>query len=135
MAHCNLKDWAALISAIAWPTIVAAVLFYFKEQLRDLLSRVTNTKLFGIELTALAASTKATSASLALPGSGFDKIKDLLDWNKVAAEVRRWAAMQRAPNPSDMGPENFKRFLYDMGLPGGQAVELEREPDGSLKYK
>ncbi|SIO56261.1 hypothetical protein SAMN05443247_08239 [Bradyrhizobium erythrophlei] len=135
MAHCYLKDWAALISAVAWPTILAVALFYFREPLRDLLLRVTNTKVLGFELTALAASTKTTTESLAPPGSGFDKIKDLLDWNKVAAEVRHWAAIQRAPNPSDMGPENFKRFLYDIGLPGGQAVELEREPDGTLKYK
>src|SRR6202023_2973648 len=51
------------------------------------------------------------------------------------AEVRNWAAKHRAQNPSDMGPNNFRRFLFDAGLPGGQAVALEWETDGTLKYK
>ena len=133
--QCSLKDWAALISAVAWPTILADGLLYFRVTLKGLISRITTAKGPGFELSALAESTKTTTEALLPADSDFDKIEDFLDWNKVAAEVRNWAAKHRAQNPSDMGPNNFRRFLFDAGLPGGQALALEWETDGTLKYK
>jgi hypothetical protein len=117
------------------PTILAVSLFYFRESLKSLLLRITATKFLGLELTALAQSTKIKTETLLSTDADFDKIENLLDWNKVAAKVREWAAEHGAANPSDMGPDNFRRFLHDVGLPGGAELELEREPDGTLKCK
>jgi hypothetical protein len=43
-AQCSLKDWAALISAVAWPTILAGGLLYFRVTLKSLISRITTAK-------------------------------------------------------------------------------------------
>src|ERR1700757_2883861 len=49
---CTLKDWAALISAVAWPFLIAFVLVFFKTALASWLSRVTNAELLGVKLTS-----------------------------------------------------------------------------------
>jgi hypothetical protein len=132
---CTLKDWAALISAIAWPGLIVFVLVFFRAALINWISSVTNAELMGVKLTRLAETTKTTTEALLDTDAGFDRIQHLLDWNKVGAEVRRWASEHKAPNPADMGLSNFRRFLFDVGLPGGQKVELQHEPDGTLKYQ
>jgi hypothetical protein len=132
---CTLKEWAALISAVAWPVLIAFVLVFFKSALASWLSRLTNAELLGVKLTSLAETTKTTTEALLSTDAAFDRIRNLLDWNKVGAEVMKWAAEHKASNPADMGLNNFRRFLFDVGLPGGQSVELKWEPNGILKYQ
>jgi hypothetical protein len=48
-----MKDWADLIRAIAtllWPLLAFAVVYVFKEQARELVSRLRRGKLFGQEI-------------------------------------------------------------------------------------
>jgi hypothetical protein len=132
---CSLKDWAALISALTWPSLVAFSLVYFRSTLTTWVSTVTNADVLGFKLTRLAETTKTTTEALLSTDDDFDKIQHLLDWNKVAAEVRRWASEKKARNPSDMGVNNFRRFLFDTGLPGGKKNDLQWESDGTLKYQ
>jgi hypothetical protein len=120
---CTLKDWAALVSAVSWPVIVGILLFTI--DVRHWVERITSGKFWEFEFKR-DISTALTSAS-----SDFDRIAWLLDWNKVAPEVRKWAARNDASNPADMGPENFKRFLFDIGLPGGRQTELKWEGVGA----
>ena len=126
---CTLKDWAALASAILWPLIVGLALF--KIDFGNWVTGITNAEGWGFKLTRLAESTKATATALSSTSEDFDRIAPLLDWNKVGAEVRKWAARNDAPNPADMGPENFKRFLFDIGLPGGRQTDLRWQGEGA----
>jgi hypothetical protein len=132
---CTVKDWAALISAVAWPVLIVFVLVFFKPALTSLLSRVTNAEVLGIKLTSLGETTKTTTEALLSTDADFERIRGWLDWNKVGAEVMKWASEHKARNPADMGLNNFRRFLFDAGLPGGQSVKLEWEPDGTLKHQ
>lgn len=49
--------------------------------------------------------------------------------------VADWARQNRARNPFDMGPLNWKRCLFDLNYEGGEKHGLYWEPDGSLKYR
>jgi hypothetical protein len=120
---CTLKDWAALASAVLWPLIVGFVVF--KIDLRNWVERITSGKIWEFEFK------RDIATALSSTSSDFERIAWLLDWNKVGAEVRKWAARNDAPNPGDMGPENFKRFLFDIGLPGGRQVDLKWEGVGA----
>ena len=136
---CTLKDWAALVSAILWPVTVGIAIF--KLDLANWVKGITAVEAWGGKVTRdvrLGEVTKATATALSSTAADFDRIAPLLDWSAVAAEVRKWAARNDAPNPSDMGPENFKRFLFDIGLPGGVKTELKWEAEGrgrSLVYQ
>jgi hypothetical protein len=136
---CTLRDWAALISAAAWPGLIVFVFIFFRTTLAELLSRISTAKALGGEvefrLTRLAETTKTTTEALLSTDADFDRIRGLLDWNKVGGEVMKWASEHKALNPADMGLNNFRRFLFDTGLPGGQSVTLEWEPNGTLKYQ
>lgn len=48
--------------------------------------------------------------------------------------VKEWSDANGVRKPFDMGPQNYQRCLYDLGL-GGKYYELEYTEDGSLKYK
>ena len=48
--------------------------------------------------------------------------------------VAHWARKHGAANPWDMGPKNWERCLFDLGLPGGKLNELIME-NGKLKYR
>jgi TIR domain len=61
----------------------------------------------------------------------FSKIHDIIDWEKVNAKVIDWADLHHAENPYDMGPRNYQKCLYDIGL-GGEDYRLEYE-NGRLK--
>jgi hypothetical protein len=67
-----------------------------------------------------------------IPGD-FEKIKVYIDWQKFHEAVVAWARENKAQNAWNLGPKNFLRCLYDLGIPGGKRFELEREQDGSLK--
>jgi hypothetical protein len=69
-----------------------------------------------------------------IPGE-FEKIKPYVDWQKFYAAVVAWASQKKARNAWDMGPKNYLRCLYDLGIPGGKRFELIFEQDGSLKYQ
>lgn len=47
--------------------------------------------------------------------------------------IADWARLNGV-NPFDMGPKNYQRCLYDLGL-GGVKHELEYDGQGKLKYK
>lgn len=49
------------------------------------------------------------------------------------ARVAAWAKRNRI-NPFDMGPKNYQRCLYDLGL-GGVKHELNYKSNGKLKYQ
>jgi hypothetical protein len=127
---CTLKDWAALVNAVCWPLIVALALLLFKTDLVGWVKGITNVEGWGFKFT-LAEATRTTATALSSTATDFDRISPLLDWNKVGAEVRKWAARNDAPNPADMGPENFRRFLFDIGLPGGQPTDLKWVGEGA----
>jgi hypothetical protein len=61
------------------------------------------------------------------------KIQYIIDWDKVNAAVIEWAKSHYAEDPYDMGPRNYQKCLYDIGL-GGEDRELEYE-NGRLKYQ
>jgi hypothetical protein len=63
-----------------------------------------------------------------IPGD-FNALKHLFDWQKVHHAVGTWAAYHSVPNPFDMGPKNFLRCLFDLGVPGGRRYELEYKDD------
>lgn len=56
------------------------------------------------------------------------------DWTVVEPRVKHWAEHQGAANPYDLGPKNWERCLYDLGLSGGRKHTLEYNR-GRLKYK
>lgn len=62
----------------------------------------------------------------------FSKIHDVIDWEKVSAKVIEWAESHHAENPYDMGPRNYQKCLYDLGL-GGEDYKLEYDAKGRLK--
>lgn len=62
----------------------------------------------------------------------FSKIRDVIDWEKVNAKVIEWAESYHAENPYDMGPRNYQKCLYDLGL-GGEYYKLEYDEKGRLK--
>lgn len=64
----------------------------------------------------------------------FGKIHDLIDWDRVRAKVIEWASKHNALDPFDMGPSNYQKCLFDLGL-GGKDNKLEWEQDGHLKYR
>ncbi len=70
----------------------------------------------------------------AIPGD-FENIKRYIDWQKFYEAVVSWAREKKARNAWDMGPKNYLRCLYDLGIPGGKRFELQHEQDGSLKYQ
>ena len=49
------------------------------------------------------------------------------------ARVAAWAN-RNGVNPFDMGPKNYQRCLYDLGL-GGVNHELKYDKKGKLKYR
>ena len=55
--------------------------------------------------------------------------------NLDALRVQDWAAQHNAQNPFDMGPRNFQRCLFDLGLEGGVEHEIAYNDDGTLKYQ
>ena len=57
------------------------------------------------------------------------------DWTVVGPRVKHWADDHGAANPYDLGPKNWERCLYDLGLPGGREHTLEYEKSGRLKYQ
>ena len=57
------------------------------------------------------------------------------DWRVVGPRVKLWADLQGAINPYDLGPKNWERCLYDLGLPGGRKHTLEYDKSGRLKYQ
>jgi hypothetical protein len=65
-----------------------------------------------------------------IPGD-FEKIKLYIDWQKFHEAVVAWAIENKAQNAWNLGPKNFLRCLYDLGIPGGKRFELEREQDGA----
>jgi hypothetical protein len=132
---CTLKDWAALASALLWPFVLIFALILFRTTLEKWVTGITNAEVMGVKLTRLAETTKITATALIETDDAFDKIQPLLDWNRVGAEVTRWAREHNAPNPADMGINNFRRFLFDTGLPGGRDIKLETNKDGTLKYQ
>jgi hypothetical protein len=68
-----------------------------------------------------------------IPGD-FNSLTHLLDWQKFHHAVGTWAAYHAVPNPFDMGPRNFLRCLFDLGIPGGRQYDLEYE-GGKLAYR
>jgi hypothetical protein len=69
-----------------------------------------------------------THARAKVPMRGFNLDLDAL-------RVRGWAAQHNAQNPFDMGPRNFQRCLFDLGLEGGVEHELSFNDDGTLKHQ
>ena len=61
------------------------------------------------------------------------KIQDVIDWDKVRAKVIDWAKSHHVEDPYDMGPKNYQKCLFDIGL-GGDDCKLEFEY-GRLKYQ
>ena len=129
---CTLRDWAALVSALLWPAVVGMAVV--KLDLANWVKGISAVEAWGGKVTRdtrLGEVTKATATALSSTEADFDRIAPLLDWSAVAAEVRKWAARNDAPNPSDMGPKNFRHFLFDIGLPGGQQMDLKWQGEGS----
>lgn len=49
------------------------------------------------------------------------------------ARIAAWAE-RNGVNPFDMGPKNYQRCLYDLGL-GGVKHKLKYDSEGKLKYQ
>lgn len=47
--------------------------------------------------------------------------------------ISEWAKINKI-DPLNMGPKNYQRCLYDLGM-GGHFYSLESNPDGTLKYQ
>jgi TIR domain len=62
-----------------------------------------------------------------------NKIQDIIDWDKVRVKVVDWAKSHHAEDPYNMGPKNYQKCLYDIGL-GGEDYQLGFI-DGRLKYQ
>jgi hypothetical protein len=62
-----------------------------------------------------------------------NKIQDIIDWDKVKVKVTDWAKSHHAEDPYNMGPKNYQKCLYDIGL-GGEDYQLEYEND-RLKFQ
>jgi hypothetical protein len=69
-----------------------------------------------------------------IPGK-FENIKPYIDWQKFHEDVIAWARLNKAQNAWNLGPKNYLRCLYDLGIPGGKLFDLEYELDGSLKHQ
>ena len=52
------------------------------------------------------------------------------DWR-----VRDWAASHNAKDAYNMGPRNFQRCLFDLGLEGGVYHELSHDAENNLQYQ
>jgi hypothetical protein len=137
----NLKDIAELVKAISWPLVAIYALLVLKKDLIEWFKGVTRAKVFGQEFERNAEGAKqifegAKRASNVTFGKG-TAIPDSkwLDWNRIGAAVTDWAIKNRAENPYDMGPQNFKKALFDLGIPGGEDAVLEWDERDKLRYK
>ncbi|MEG4800813.1 hypothetical protein QUB63_13815 [Microcoleus sp. ARI1-B5] len=62
-------------------------------------------------------------------------VKTVADASGVTSQLRvaEWARLNQT-NAFDMGPKNYQRCLYDLGL-DGKYHELEYNENGTLKYQ
>ncbi|MEG4274997.1 MULTISPECIES: hypothetical protein [unclassified Microcoleus] len=62
-------------------------------------------------------------------------VKTVADASGVTSQIKvAERARLNQTNAFDMGPKNYQRCLYDLGL-GGKYHELEYNENGSLKYQ
>ena len=137
-----LETFARLLDVLVWPALFLFILLRFGPALSKLLSDVIEFtfKFAGAEVkllkqnleSAVENSELRSQAVEAIPGE-FEKIKLYIDWQKFHEAVVAWARQNKAQNAWNLGPKNFLRCLYDLGIPGGKRFDLEWEQDGSLK--
>lgn len=137
-----LETFARLLDALVWTALFLFVLLRFGPALSKLLSEVIEFtfRFGGVEAKlikqnveyAVENSELRSQAVEEIPGE-FEKIKLYIDWHKFHEAVVAWARRNKAQNAWHLGPKNFLRCLYDLGIPGGKRFDLELEQDGSLK--
>jgi hypothetical protein len=92
----------------------------------------------GMGLAVGGTAVAVTMAPIAIAGAvlgaaGYGLFKLFGGGDDTEHRVEEWARIKKIA-PYAMGPKNYQRCLYDLGL-GGHPHELEFNEDGSLKYQ
>jgi hypothetical protein len=147
MVDPTLGEVAKVVRAVLWPLVSIVSILLFREPISYLIRRVSKIHTAVVDVEANVAVIKeAAGATTAIlisdlrysDAQAFDKVDPWLDQEKTQEAIDKWAVSHSVKNPSDMGPKNFQKCLFDLGLPGGEDMELEYDGTGRrrrLKYQ
>ena len=123
--------WAKLIDSLIWPGVVVGIIYVYRRQASALLSRVKHFQITGVldaNFTAVSSEVSKTG-DLAAQGApeevtysswdAFLRVYPWLDKAKLNEAAAEYARKNNIPDAFNMGPENFRKFLYQSWLPGG----------------
>ena len=137
-----------LIGKLAWPIVTLVALAIFHRPISTALMALKELKIgnnkavFGISSDAAsmkAAATRKKSSNsqkadlLYCDIDAFASVSAWLDMGKFDSAVGAWAKKNHAVNQHEMGINNFRMCLFELGLPGGAKSDLEWIGDGEDK--
>jgi hypothetical protein len=131
------KNVIALVQVIAWPVVALIIAIMFKEQIRDLITKIKSAKLkdFSIELSeareAAEASIRSNLKSQSSPSTPqlMQEIKQLVDISPKLLVLESWAKIEQAIMNQlvkrDIKKEDFRKYLDSRTLANSYIINYD----------